>query len=88
MFSQESIASLDVPFHFVGNHTDAWPAVLIHLSEIFHTFQISWEVFSFFMSSLLTDWVGFVDVIDAPDFEVVRAVGGLEVSEGEGKEGE
>ena len=81
-------ASLDVPFLHLSNPADARPAIFFHGGEVFQALEINGHVSSFFMGSLLADWVGFVDVIDAPDFEVVRAVGGLEVSEGEGKEGE
>jgi len=57
----------------VGNQADAWPTVLVHLGEVFHAFEIGWEIFSFLLGSLLADGVGLVDIIDAEHFEIVWA---------------
>ena len=67
------VASFDMPVVNFRNKTDAGPAVLIDLSEVFHALEISREVFSFLLGSFLTDWVSFVDIIDAEDFDIMGA---------------
>ena len=56
----------------MSNKTDAWPTILINLSEIFHALQVSREIFTFLLSSFLADWVGFVDIINAKDLDSMR----------------
>lgn len=77
----------------LGDKANAWPAVLVHLSEVLHALQIGWQVLSLFFGGLLADGVGFVDIINAEDLNIVGALvvgGDVECSGGggESKEGE
>ena len=67
-------ATGDFPFIDLGNPADASPTVRSHLGEVFHAVKVNRDIFSFFMGSFLADGVGLVDVINAFDFLVMRAV--------------
>jgi hypothetical protein len=67
----------------LSDPADAWPAVLRNLSHVFDAFEVGWVVFSLVLSSLLAGWVGFVDIINAQNFEVMWAV----MCEGDSNEG-
>lgn len=69
-------AALDVPFLLLGDPADAGPAVLIQLWEVFEAVQISGNIGSFLMGSLLANGVSLVDVVDAAHLQVVGAVSG------------
>ena len=53
---------------------DTVPAFLSHLSEVLHAVKISWHIFSFHLSGFLANSKSFVDIIDAGDFRIKRAV--------------
>jgi len=61
---------------------DARPAVLFHGNEVFHAVKISRDIFSFLLCSFLADGVSLIDVIDAANFQIMRAFMGV----GRGKE--
>ena len=56
-----------------GNKANAGPASLMDLGEVFHALEIRRNVFSFFFGCLVTDWIGFVDIIDAEYFNIMWA---------------
>ena len=66
-----------MPFLDLSNEANAGPAIFLHASEIFEAIEIGRDVSSFFMGSLLADGVGFVDVVNASDLKVVRAIVGV-----------
>lgn len=73
-----------MPFLLLGNPANAWPAVFVHLNEVFHAIEVSGNISSFLVSSLLADGVGLVDIIDASYFKIMGTVS----SQGnEGEEG-
>ena len=67
-------ATQNFPFIDLGNPADASPAVGSHLGEVFQAVKVNWDILSFFAGSLFADGVSFVDVVNAYDFLVVRAV--------------
>jgi hypothetical protein len=80
---KEESAALDGPFFLLGNPADARPAVLFDGGEVLHAVEVGREILSLFLGGLFTDWVGFVDIVDASDFKVVGAVSsGSESEEG------
>ena len=74
MIDGGSFASFDFPMLLFGNPADARPTVLSHLREVFEAVEVHGNISSFLSGSLLTDGFSLVDVIDASDFEIVRAV--------------
>jgi phosphoribosylaminoimidazole (AIR) synthetase len=58
----------------LSNPANAWPAVFVHLNEVFQAIKVSGNVNSFLMSSLFADGVGFVDIVDASYFKIMGAV--------------
>lgn len=68
-------ASFDFPVVDLGNPANARPAVLLHGGEVFEALEINGDISSLLLCSLFADGVGFVDVIDASDLQVVGAVG-------------
>ena len=76
-------AAFDGPFFLLGDPADAWPAVFFDGGEVLHAIEIGREVFSFILSSFFTDGVSLVDVVNAPDFEVVWTV----IGSGKSKDG-
>lgn len=78
-------ASFDVPLFLLGNPADAWPAVLVHLNEIFHAVKVSGNISSFLMSGLLADGVGLIDIVDTSYFKIMGAVSSKGDESEEGK---
>lgn len=82
-------AAGDVDVVKVSNPANALPTVFSHSGEVFHAVEVDGNIFSFLMGGLLTDGVGFVNVIDALDFFVMGAAvcadmeGGSEGDKGE-----
>ena len=74
------VTTLDMPSFSFGDEANAWPAILINLSSIFHAVEIGWDILSFLFGSFLTDGVGLVDIINAENFEIMRTVIGGEES--------
>lgn len=80
---KDESAAFDGPFFLLGNPADAGPAVFFDSGEVLHAVEVGREILSLFLGGLFTDWVGFVDIVDASDFEVVGAVSsGSESEEG------
>lgn len=69
-----SIAPFDFPVLLLSNITDAWPALFLNTSHVFHTFQICWKIFSFLLCSFLANGESFVNVIHAFNFQIMSAV--------------
>jgi hypothetical protein len=67
-------ATQNFPFIDLGNPADAIPAVRSHLGKVFHAVEVNWNILSFFAGSFFANRVGFIDVINAFDFLIVRAV--------------
>lgn len=63
----------------MGDDTDAWPAVLLHLVHVFDTLQVSRQVPSPLLGRLQAHWVGLADVIEAQVPGCVAALLGREV---------
>jgi hypothetical protein len=57
----------------LGNPTNARPAVLSHLGEVFEAVEVHGDISTLLSGSLFADRLSFVDVIDATNFEVVGA---------------
>ena len=74
-----------MPFLLLGNPANAWPAVFVHLNEVFHAVKVSRNIGSFLVSSLFADGVGFVDIIDASYFKIMGAVSSQGNESEEGK---
>lgn len=87
-------ASLDLPVVKFGNPADARPAISFHGGKILEAFQIHGNIGSLLLCSLLTNWEGFVDIVNAAHFEIMRAIGSFElvdvskIGSGQSKEGE
>jgi len=64
---------LNWPFVVLSNETDTLPAIRSHTGEIFKAVKISWNIFSFLMSSFLTYSIGFVNIINAKNLKIMGA---------------
>jgi hypothetical protein len=67
-----------------SNQVEARPAILLHWCEVFKAVEISRNISSLLMHSLLADRVGFIDIIYAANFQVMRAI----MAESQGEEGQ
>jgi len=77
-------ASDDFPLLLLCDKADAGPAVFLHRGEVFEALEIHGHIGSLLLGGFLADGEGFVDVVNAADFEVVGAVS----REGEGDQGQ
>ena len=59
------VTTLDMPSFSFGDEANAWPAILVNFCHILHTVKICWNIFSFLLSSFLTNGVSLVDVVNA-----------------------
>ena len=68
-------ATFDVPFLDLGDPADARPAILLHMREVFHASDVNRDIGSLLLGILLAGRVGFVNVVNAADLQVVGALG-------------
>jgi hypothetical protein len=66
-----SFATFDSPSKCLSKKAYAWPAFFINLSEVFHALEVNWKIFSFFLSCLFADGVGFVNIINAKYLKIM-----------------
>jgi hypothetical protein len=71
--SNKASTSLDGPLFLLCHPANARPTVLLNTRQVLHAVQISWYIFSLLLGSLLANWVGLVDIVDALDFKVMGA---------------
>lgn len=63
-----------MPFLSLSNPANARPTILLHRCEVFKAIEISRNISTLLMSSLLTNRVGLIDIINAANLQIMRTI--------------